>query len=443
MNNFVDVLIALNTLSNENSTNEKVVLLKEYCKSELFKKVCVAALTTRFNYHMTKLPEVPMYEILEDKKDQDIIFNALESLTNSTGAGNQEKLDLANAASRNIYCYEVVKRIVKKDLKCGASKKLINKACPGLLHEWPYMRCHSFNEKNMSRIKYPAQVEEKCDGTHVDILVKNGKISFMSRRGRPMEFHGMLDSYFDFNIDPIIFVGEAEVVDSNGKLCDRKTGNGIINKAIKNTITKEEASRVILTLWDAIPYDQFIAGQCDIPQIARFTKLNDCFYYENFNKVMIVQNKKIMNEKQAMGFYKKIRKAGGEGAILKNFNGGFKNHTSPNQVKIKADFEADFEVIDWKYGDKGSKYEDCLGAIQVSSSDKKVISWVGSGFNDEDRYKFASGKLLGKIVTIKFESLIDRKTNSGLSLFLPRICDVRIDKIEADDLDYLKELTSC
>lgn len=53
---------------------------------------------------------------------------------------------------------------------------------------------------------------------------------------------------------------------------------------------------------------------------------------------------------------------------------------------------------------------------------------------------FDFNKYTGKIITVEFNELIKAKDKEGYSLFLPRIKEFREDKIEADDLEYIKGL---
>lgn len=439
MNNFREVLNALNVLADTNSNNDKRILLDNYTKSNLFKRVCVAALSPHLNYHISKLVDVPISNITENT---DEIFNHLESMSDATGATHLDRDVLTLISSVNSSAFEIVNRIVKKDLKCGVSSKTINKVVPGLIMEWPYMRCHSFTEKNMERINYPAQVEEKCDGTHIDVIVKDGQVFYKSRKGRPIELFGLLDEHFSNVENDVVFIGEGQVIDDDGNYLPRKIGNGIINKAIKGTITKEEASKVCLTLWDIVPYDQFINGKCNFPQKIRFQSLLALFPNSMSSMIEIVRHRIIFDKKEAMGFYNDIREEGGEGAIVKNFNGVFKNNTSPDQVKIKSEYEAEFEIIDWKFGKAGTKYENNLGAIKICSSDKKVVCWVGSGFSDTDRETLSGYELIGSLCTVRFESLIKSKSKDTYSLYLPRFVELREDRNNANSLHYILELTN-
>jgi|LGVD01.1.fsa_nt_gb ATP-dependent DNA ligase len=439
MNTFIEVLNALELIASEPSTTAKVKLVDQFCVHEIFRLVLKYALEDSRNYHMTKLPDKPIYSMLEDTED---IFNQLEYLTERSGASNSDKATLAVMAAENKSSWEVVTRIIKKDLRCGVSAGIVNKARPGLITTWPYMRCMSFSEKNMKRIKYPAQIENKADGAHIDIVLKGKKVRFASRKGRNMTLHGFLDANFT-NIDTeddLVFIGEGRVLDPNGNIYDRKTGNGIINKAIKGTITPEEASRVILTLWDVVPHHSFMEGLCLIPHDVRFARLKELFPKTSIF-LQIIKHKMVGNEEEALEFFKEIRKGGGEGAIIKNRSGVFKHYTSPDQVKIKAEFEAEFKVIGWAPGKPGTKYEHYLGAIQVTSLDETITSWVGSGFSDEERKGELRNEIVGKIVTIKFESIIRKKTSTSISLYLPRFIEVRLDKNDADDLPYILELT--
>lgn len=53
---------------------------------------------------------------------------------------------------------------------------------------------------------------------------------------------------------------------------------------------------------------------------------------------------------------------------------------------------------------------------------------------------FDFNKYTGKIITVEFNELIKAKDKEDYSLFLPRIKEFREDKIEADDLEYIKGL---
>lgn len=436
MRTFTEVLNSLESLADEPSTTEKINLLKAFGAHGLFRLVLKAALEDHRNYHMTKLPEIPINNVFENSND---IFQYLTYLTEKTGANDKDKTGIACLASANSSCREVVSRIIKKDLRCGISAKSVNKAIPGLISEWSYMRCQSFTEKNMERIKYPAQIEKKADGSHVDIILRGRNVRFASRKGRNMNFFNALDSYFlnlDTN-DDLVFIGEAVVLDEDNYILDRKTGNGIINKAIKGTITKEEAKGIVLTLWDVVPYHDFMNGLCKLPHHIRFKKLKELFPSRNVY-VQIIPHKIVSNKSEALEFFREIRKGGGEGAIIKNATGIFKKHTSPDQVKLKNIIDFDLILTGWKPGKPGTKYQDCLGAIECESSCGKLKVSVGSGFSDSERNQNWDNEI-GKIITVICESIITSKSKDGSSLYLPRFDCIREDMEEAQTLKDMLE----
>ena len=78
-----------------------------------------------------------------------------------------------------------------------------------------------------------------------------------------------------------------------------------------------------------------------------------------------------------------------------------------------------------------------IGSVMTATSDKKLLVGVGSGFTEQERIDFYPHKLLGKIITIKYNDLIVDKLTGVYSLFLPRFVEVREDKSEADSLQDL------
>ena len=83
------------------------------------------------------------------------------------------------------------------------------------------------------------------------------------------------------------------------------------------------------------------------------------------------------------------------------------------------------------------KNPNLIGALTIQTSDGKLVSDVGSGLTDELRSK-SSEYFIGKIVSVKANDLSYMEGRDTVSLFLPRLIEVREDKTEADNFDKIK-----
>ena len=450
-------------LSDTPSTNEKVELLKEFLKDELFLKVVRFALNGDMKYHIKKLP--PANSLAFGEKSNDAIFKQLSFLASQTGASNADKNKLASCAGIDDETYEVVKRICTKDLKCGVSAKLVNKARPGTVNTVPYMRCST--DKKIGNITYEAIIQEKADGMFVNVMInKKGQIKIITRNGKVVHQlgylkkvirvgrglpprrisrnktlttnYGILNNSFRDNFVSRVYTGEL-LVRKNGKILPRKTGNGILNSCIHGTANPKDAKCVILRLWDSLPLKAFYDGYYSVVYNTRLFETSQFVRAVNDTEfVDMVMTKRVNSYEEAHDFYAKIRKAGGEGAILKNLNAVWKDHTSPNMVKMKNVEEAELVIVGWEPGKEGSKYEMCMGALRCESSCGKLKVSIGSGFSDEERE--ADWDLaIDSIITVEFESVIKDKNRKSYSLFLPRFKEVREDRDTADTLEEIME----
>ncbi len=454
------VLASLKEIENTPSTNDKILLLKKFLENGLFLRVIKYALSGDMKYHIKKLPVHNQMKGFIITPTANEILDYLKELSKQSGATNADKKKLFSMLS-DADTHEVVKRICTKDLKCGASAKLVNKARSGTVNTIPYMRCST--DKKIDNITYPAIIQEKADGMYVACMInKKGQIKFVTRNGKTVhqlsylknvilngrlnreqkskkviEHWGILNnsnkinSYFD-----TVYTGEL-VVRKNGQILDRRTGNGILNSCIHGTADPKDAECVVLRVWDCLPLQAFYNGYHDVLYNTRLFETTSFVNVVNDSTfVNMVMTKRVDTYEEAHSFYAKIRKAGGEGAILKNNDLIWKDHTSTNQIKMKNVEEAELEIIGFEPGKEGSKYEMCMGALRCQSSCKKLKVSVGSGFSDEEReadWEIA----IGSIITVEFESVIQDKRTKQHSLFLPRFASVREDK---DIADTLKEI---
>ncbi len=336
---------------------------------------------------------------------------------------------------------KVMERIIQKDLKCGVAVSTANAVWTGLLKEYPVMLCSQFEQKLVDKIKFPALVQTKMDGMRFNAIVRDGKVEYRSRNGKEIQLLGNLDADFIALAGDVdcVFDGELLVTSSTGIL-DRQTGNGILNKANKGTITVGEASLVRATVWDVIPFLYFQDGQCNTPYGTRFASLNSLINKIEPEKVSSVQSWEVEDYETAKALFEELLQRGEEGIILKDKAGIWEDKRAKHQIKFKGELECDLEIIAVEEGT--GKYAGKLGAVVCRSRPTDGVALtvnVGSGFNDAHRDNLWSDRdnLIGKIVAVKYNMRSKNKAGEE-SLFLPIFVEIRDDKDVADALGDIK-----
>lgn len=330
---------------------------------------------------------------------------------------------------------KVMERIIQKDLKCGVALSTANAVWTGLLKDYPVMLCSQFEQKLVDKVKFPALVQLKMDGMRFNAIVRDGKVEYRSRNGKEIQLLGNLDADFIALAGDVdcVFDGELLVTSDTGIL-DRQTGNGILNKANKGTISAGEASLVRATVWDVIPFLYFQDGVCNTPYGTRFNSLNTLINKVEPEKVSTVKSWEVEDYETAKALFEEMLQRGEEGIILKDKAGIWENKRSKTQIKFKGELECDLKIVGIEEGT--GKYAGMLGAIKCESSDGVIKVSVGSGFTDAQR-KSLGEEIIGKVAAVKYNMRISNRGGEE-SLFLPIVLEIRFDKDEADASTEIK-----
>ena len=426
-----------NHLASDAGRNFKIAELEKHNDNDLLKTIIFLALDPFTQFYIRKIPKytrgVHSIPLVQSCKQ-------LKKLASREYTGNAA-IDMLTSLleSSTPDDAKVLERIIQKDLKCGISISTVNKVWPEFIHDYPCMLCSPSDEKLISKFEFPAIVQLKMDGMRFNAIVKNGKVEYRSRNGK--EIHGIqhLDEAF-LNMGGsknCVFDGELLIQADDGAICDRQTGNGILNKAVKGTITASEAKLVRATVWDVIDYEDFIVGYSGVPYRDRFENIAASVLT---NTVRVVEYQMVGSVTEAREVFERYLAAGEEGIILKAGTAPWENKRVKHQLKFKGELECDLQIVDVQEGT--GKYVGMLGAIvcQSGSTDGKTITVsVGSGFNDDHRINLWNirTELLGKIVALKYNSSIQNK-QGGDSLFLPIFLEIREDKTVPDNYKDIK-----
>jgi len=420
------------TLASDNSRNFKIDYLRANSDNETLREVIRLALDPFTNFYIRKIPKyVPNNDSFHLTLDKAV--DCLSDLYHRKVTGNAgiDHLKWILESVEEIDA-KVIERVIKKDLKCGVSRATANAVWDNLIPEYPVMLCSGFEDKLVSKLEFPVMVNEKYDGTRFNCIVVNGAAEFRSRNGKLFDLLGNLEQEFVqyANGENVVFDGE--LLYNDGNLANRQIGNGIIGKSIKGTISEKEAANVNAVIWDVIPYNDFLKGECSIPYKNRFSKL------ENMNvseKIHLTDHFIVDDLESVMVLFDQYIAEGKEGIIIKDLNKGWSDKRVKHQIKVKNELVTELRVIGTEFGT--GKYENLLGNIICQSEDGIVKVSVGSGFSDAQREEFKGDVLINSIVSVKYNMRISNK-NGEESLFLPIFLEVRYDKDTADNSTNIK-----
>lgn len=426
-----DITNILDELNSTSKRNEKIRILQNNKDNSLLQKVFFYALNPYYSYGIKKIPNFTYIKTHYDLNDF-IVF--LDELRERKVTGNAAIDRLSHYLSNMSPHYaKVASNIVNKDLRCGTSTATVNSVWKNCIPTYPCLLADSYKKETVDKnITFPAISQLKSDGVRVNIFVTDTSVILKSRSGREIDVLGRFDHLTNYaKGEHFILDGELLVVDQDNKILPRKVGNGIINKAIKGTISEKEAARVVASIWDLIPYDDFTRCYCDIPYIQRFNRvvsLTD----NNIDGITIIPSIVVDTLDEAQNHFSEMLVNGEEGTMLKDINHVWENKRSKKILKMKSELECELLVTEWLEGT--GKYKGMLGNITCVDMSRKVMVNVGSGFSDEQRRSITKETIVGSIVSIRYNEIIESDGKETHSLFLPRFIEIRMDKEEPDDL---------
>jgi ATP-dependent DNA ligase len=427
----------LEEVANTSSRKEKIAILTAHKNNALLQKVFHYALNP---FEVFGVKKIPQYDtVLDIFEGDELTIEYLDAvvvpLKNRVVTGHAAIDHLQRAlASLTLKDASVLSRVIGKDLRCGVAAKTANAVFgKGFIPEYPVMLAASIDEDTQDGLVFPMFAQTKSDGMRFNTIVENGTVKYFSRAGQEIELFSFLDAEFLAlsGVGDYVFDGELLVLDSEGVVLPRAKGNGILNKAIKGTITEKEADRVRACVWDMIHASDFYKERSDKPYHERLRTLNlmveDC----TTERVTVAKTWTVQSFSEADNLFRDHLARGEEGIILKTVEGPWEAKRSKFMLKMKDIRENEFKCVGWVEGT--GKYVGKLGAIVVESRDGTVKTDVGTGFSDADRESIKPDDIVGSIVTIAYNAIIENeKTPNIHSLFLPRFAGIRLDKSEAD-----------
>lgn len=423
-------------LAGTSKRSEKEHLLQSNRDNELLKQYFVLALDPMITFGVKKIPSYATNDV--PSINLSTALGELSKLTSRALTGNAAITFLQNMlASLPAEDAALVCNIIEKNARCGVAESTVNKTWPNAVFDYPVMKAEPYDDKTIQKIIWPAYSQTKLDGARCSIVIRNQQVTCLSSSGREIEVHATFD-YLARLATSCVLDGELLVIDPDtGTIMERKRGNGIVNKAIKGTISAREASSLLFVLFDRIELSDWVSGYSAVEYK---TRLNSCIVllddikhdYPSTTNIRLVDTQLVLSEQQAVSHFKTMLANDEEGTILKNLASPWEGKRSPDNIKMKGLLTCDLRVVGVEPGT--GKHTGKVGALICESSDGEVCVSVGSGLSDDDRSK---PDWVGKVVEVAYNERIAAAGSSKWSLFLPRILRARLDKNTADNINNI------
>lgn len=430
----------LEELNAENGSNYKMATLKKYSDNELLKRVLKMAYdkaTYTYGISMknidSNIPENSGEKLRSLEQCLDVLVNSFvtREYTGNTAIDILEDL----LYSLNVEDRIVLSRIIGRDLKINMGRSNINKVFKDLIVKPVYMRCGIYNSKTSSKINIDdAYLQLKADGTYREFTVDQGIVTCISRSGEEYAYPVLSEGLSKFPDGK--YIGELTVSGTN----DRATGNGLINS------DNPPHDLINLDLWDYITPEEY---QNAANKVKNTTKYSDRFNTlvktiesaQNLKNINIIETHIVKSIPQALTIVGEWMRNGLEGGILKDKDNIFRDGTSPQQLKLKLEIDADVRITGFTEGTKGTSREFTFGAITFEN-DEGTIKGQTSGFTDAQLKDFNGRReeLIGKIMSVQFNDITQARTNDFYALSHPRFIELRDDKNSTDTLERVLEL---
>ena len=451
------ILEIIKELRADASLNYKKEILARYSDYEPFKEFLIRVYNPRVNYYMRKLPDVISYGMKEQSTHE--LYVTLDALSSRIITGGEALEHVRNfLLEANQTIRELFELVIGRDIRAGVGVGIINEVYKGLIEEIFYMRCSKLDEKALERfdsIPDGFLTQKKSDGQFSYIIIRDGEVSFLTRAGTQWTSEKLSKELK--HLPNCVIIGEALIIE-DGKVFDRKTGNGLLTKFIKRESTLETLEdkarsgrtkdiaeldnkrdefnwideRINFQVWDSLTLEEFEQGLSTRPYTERFGEAIKATFMTS--KLKPVPSYRVYSMKEAQAIADEFISEGGEGAIVKKLDTIWKDGTSKDMVKIKAVLDADLLCVDVEEG--SGKYKGKVGALVLETSCGRLKVKVGTGLNDLDRAK-PFDYYVGKVIEIQYNEFIKSKSKNTDSLFLPRFVEVREDKNTATSYEEI------
>ena len=384
--------------------------------------------------------KVPLYELDGNESFSDLYTGdgftwnnfreLLDNLYKRNLTGNEAQATIKNAASLSSmlewnYWY---RRILIKDLKCGVSESTVNKVLlkiaekdkNALKYIVPVFECQlaeaaSKHPKKMVGKKW---IDFKYDGVRILSVLdyEHKSVTMYTRNGNISEnFPNIIEVLTNFMMKTkFSMVLDGEIMSRSFQELMQH-----FNKKSKDVIDSYYA------LFDVLSLSEFKKGISETSLDERtqlLAELQPLLLEHCGSSVWVIPKKKVdlstkEGRQELQEFMDEAVAAGYEGVMVKDPKALYECKRSSSWLKIKPKIRVTLTVVGFEQGTENKKFSNTLGALVCEGYDEdKFIKTNVSGFSDAVRHDLWANreKLLGQLVEVEADAIIDGKKNKGV-----------------------------
>jgi len=421
INDFSQLVLHLNATQ---GTNAKIAILQKVLDpiKSLIKRIWDPDTTTGITADGIKKFEKdkkPYQHIL--MKDQTLI-KILDSLTDRELTGDAAKATCVKFASLYEEHRDLLYGIFEKNPRVRLGSALILQALPGIFTIFKVALAKEFTEEQFKKqlkilgenIKPVALISKKYDGVRTICIIQDGEPKFFSREKKEFKSLATLKTDIMANIvknltpeelkEGIVFDGEIMAFDSTGRENFKETVSQI--RQIDPAKKMPNPHYYVFDYMRLSVFEERVKG--DI-LMDRINDLRDLFNECKRPKHVFITEQTPYDETNFAIWKKKATDEKWEGIMLR-LNTFYEGKRTNNLLKFKFQHDAEYKVEDivlkempFPNSTGGETFKKALNAVVILH--KKNIVHVGSGFNTEERLKFAEDPslILGHTITVKYQ----------------------------------------
>ena len=342
----------------------------------------------------------------------------LLNILNSRKATGHDAIRLVNRFAQANEDWDLIYKIIDKDLEIRAGDKVINKAVPGLIPTFKVALAKEFEGKCDWDDKWHAS--RKLDGVRCLARVdEEGVCTLYSRTGKEFTtLNKVKEAIEATGIINMTFDGEICLVDKNGN----EDFQGVMKQLRRKDHQIENPAYMI---FDMITNKVFDDTKGETLLSYRLHTLRSWLNGRNVNKDILRYTEQfvILGDEHLENWIQMAADNNWEGVMLRK-DCGYEGKRTKNLVKVKKFFDAEYEVLDADYDkhevvrDGRSETIEMLAQVWIEHKGHQVK--VGSGFTQDQRIQYMSENIVGKLITVQyFEETHNDK--GGISLRFPTV----------------------